>query len=76
MQPPKQQEGGVQSVARIFTLLEVLASHPGGAGLQRIAGEANLAPSITSPAIPGVAASSRYMARLARRVGPWLGQQE
>ena len=45
MQPPKQQEGGVQSVARIFTLIEVLASHPGGAGLQRIAGEANLAKS-------------------------------
>lgn len=45
-------------------------------GWKEEAGEANLAPSITSPAIPGVAASSRYMARLAWRVGPWLGQQE
>ena len=29
-------KGGVQSVARIFELIEVLAAHPAGASLQRL----------------------------------------
>lgn len=37
--------GGVQSVARIFELIEVLAAHPAGAGLQNLAAEAHLAKS-------------------------------
>ena len=37
--------GGVQSVERIFTLIEVLAAHPAGAGLQKLAAEAGLAKS-------------------------------
>ena len=37
--------GGVQSVARIFELIEVLAAHPAGAGLQKLAAEADLAKS-------------------------------
>ena len=39
------EKGGVQSVARIFELIEVLAAHPAGASLQQLAGEANLAKS-------------------------------
>lgn len=38
-------QGGVQSVARIFHLIEVLATHPAGASLQQLAGEAGLAKS-------------------------------
>lgn len=37
--------GGVQSVTRIFELIEVLAAHPAGAGLQNLATEAHLAKS-------------------------------
>lgn len=37
--------GGVQSVSRIFELIEVLAAHPAGAGLQNLATEAHLAKS-------------------------------
>ena len=36
---------GVQSVSRIFELIEVLAAHPAGAGLQNLATEAHLAKS-------------------------------
>lgn len=36
-------KGGVQSVARIFELIEVLAAHPAGASLQRLAEDAHLA---------------------------------
>lgn len=42
---PTADRGGVQSVARIFDLIEVLAVHPAGASLQQLAGEANLAKS-------------------------------
>ena len=42
---PQEERGGVQSVARIFTLIEVLAAHPAGAGLQQLAAEARLAKS-------------------------------
>lgn len=38
-------KGGVQSVARIFDLIEVLAAHPAGASLQSAAAEAGLAKS-------------------------------
>ena len=31
------EKGGVQSVERIFQLIEQLASHPAGASLQRLA---------------------------------------
>lgn len=41
----KSEKSGVQSVARIFELIEVLAAHPSGAGLQQLAGEAKLAKS-------------------------------
>lgn len=40
-------KGGVQSVARIFELIEVLAAHPAGASLQRLAEDAHLAKSTT-----------------------------
>ena len=36
---------GVQSIARIFKLIEVLCNHPRGAGLQTISTEAGLAKS-------------------------------
>ena len=37
--------GGVQSVERIFGIIEVLAAHPAGVGLQKLAAEAGLAKS-------------------------------
>ena len=37
----------MQSVARIFELIEVLAAHPAGASLQRLAEDAHLAKSTT-----------------------------
>ncbi len=37
--------GGVQSVARIFKLIEVLCAHPGGASLQTLSAESGLAKS-------------------------------
>ena len=40
-------KGGEQSVARIFELIEVLAAHPAGASLQRLAEDAHLAKSTT-----------------------------
>ncbi len=40
-------KGGVQSVARIFELIEVLAAHPAGASLQCLAEDAHLAKSTT-----------------------------
>ncbi len=42
---PHADSGGVQSVARIFKLIEVLAAHPAGAGLQVLAAECGLAKS-------------------------------
>ena len=39
--------GGVQSVERIFGIIEVLAAHPAGVGLQKLAAEAGLAKSTT-----------------------------
>lgn len=42
---PTAEKGGVQSVARIFELIEVLAAHPAGASLQKLAGQAGLAKS-------------------------------
>ena len=39
------EKGGVQSVERIFQLIEQLASHPAGASLQRLAQETSLAKS-------------------------------
>lgn len=42
---PAAEKGGVQSVARIFELIEVLAAHPAGASLQKLAGQAGLAKS-------------------------------
>ncbi|MDD4849488.1 MAG: IclR family transcriptional regulator [Gemmiger sp.] len=36
---------GVQSIARIFEIIEVLAAHPAGVGLQQLAAEAGLAKS-------------------------------
>lgn len=42
---PGQDKGGVQSIERIFDLIEKLATHPAGAGLQRLAGECGLAKS-------------------------------
>ena len=39
--------GGVQSVARIFSLIEVLSAHPHGASLQTISAESGLAKSTT-----------------------------
>ena len=39
--------GGVQSVARIFALIEVLSAHPEGASLQAISAESGLAKSTT-----------------------------
>lgn len=43
----KTEQGGVQSVARIFGIIEVLAAHPTGVGLQKLAAEAGLAKSTT-----------------------------
>ena len=43
----KSEQGGVQSVARIFGIIEVLAAHPAGVGLQKLAAEAGLAKSTT-----------------------------
>ena len=43
--PAAPEKGGVQSVARIFELIEVLAAHPAGASLQQLAAEADLAKS-------------------------------
>ena len=40
-----QETGGVQSIARIFTIIEVLAAHPGGISLQQLAAESGLAKS-------------------------------
>lgn len=42
---PEKQESNVQSIARIFKIIEVLAAHPVGVGLQQLAGEACLAKS-------------------------------
>ena len=39
---PAEQNGGVQSVARIFALIEVLCAHPKGASLQTISAESGL----------------------------------
>lgn len=39
------EKGGVQSVERIFQLIEHLAAHPTGVSLQRLAGETELAKS-------------------------------
>lgn len=39
------EEKTVQSIARIFTIIEVLAAHPGGVPLQQLAAEAGLAKS-------------------------------
>lgn len=39
--------GGVQSVERILGIIEVLAAHPAGVGLQKLAAEAGLAKSTT-----------------------------
>ena len=52
-------KGGVQSVARIFELIEVLAAHPAGASLQRLAEDAHLAkkhnpPPVGQPGQPGI----------------------
>ena len=44
---PGREQGGVQSVARIFGIIEVLAAHPAGVGLQKLAAEAGLAKSTT-----------------------------
>lgn len=41
----EQEKGGVQSVARIFAIIELLAAHPGGMGLQQLAAESGLAKS-------------------------------
>ena len=38
-------KSGVQSIARIFEIIEVLAAHPAGVGLQQLAAEAELAKS-------------------------------
>ena len=38
-------KSGVQSVERIFQLIESLAAHPAGAGLQRLAQDTGLAKS-------------------------------
>ena len=39
------EKGGVQSVERIFQLIEHLAAHPTGVSLQTLAGETGLAKS-------------------------------
>ena len=39
------EKGGVQSVERIFALIELLAAHPTGASLQRLAQGTDLAKS-------------------------------
>ena len=39
------EKGGVQSVERIFQLIEQLAAHPTGVSLQKLAGETGLAKS-------------------------------
>ena len=39
------EKSGVQSVERIFQLIESLAAHPAGAGLQRLAQDTDLAKS-------------------------------
>lgn len=41
----EQEKGGVQSVARIFAIIELLAAHPGGMSLQQLAAESGLAKS-------------------------------
>lgn len=41
----EQEKGGVQSVARIFAIIELLAAHPGGMSLQQLAAESRLAKS-------------------------------
>ena len=43
-------KGGVQSVARIFELIEVLAAHPAGASLQRLHSSAHAVRKVTSAA--------------------------
>lgn len=43
--PEKLDKNNVQSIERIFDLIEKLAAHPAGAGLQRLAGESGLAKS-------------------------------
>ena len=43
--PPMAEKSGVQSVERIFQLIESLAAHPAGAGLQRLAQDTDLAKS-------------------------------
>ena len=45
--PAGREQGGVQSVERIFGIIEVLAAHPAGVGLQKLAAEAGLAKSTT-----------------------------
>lgn len=44
-QEKDREKGGVQSVARIFDIIEALAVHPGGAALQQLAAETGLAKS-------------------------------
>ena len=39
------EKNGVQSVERIFGIIEALAAHPGGAGLQQLAADTGLAKS-------------------------------
>ncbi|MEG2930464.1 MAG: helix-turn-helix domain-containing protein, partial [Ruthenibacterium sp.] len=43
----ERENGSVQSVARIFNIIEVLAAHPQGASLQDISRESSLAKSTT-----------------------------
>ena len=69
-------KGGVQSVARIFELIEVLAAHPAGASLQRLAEDAHLAKSTTHRLLGSLVNSMDVMSvakvhleRLAQRTG-------
>lgn len=55
-------KGGVQSVARIFELIEVLAAHPAGASLQRLAEDAHL-PKSTTHRLLGSLVSLGYAAQ-------------
>jgi DNA-binding IclR family transcriptional regulator len=48
--------GGVQSVARIFSLIEVLSAHPAGASLQTISAESGLPKSTTHRLLSSLAA--------------------
>ena len=57
-------KGGVQSVARIFDIIEALAAHPGGEALQQLSAETGL-PKSTAHRLLASLVSLGYAARCA-----------